>query len=355
MYTEEEINLITVCSVESVEYKYSVSIYAELCGKLPDFMEIDPSLIKRAPRGVYNKVKEKFFSRECRESILREYEEKGITCITVISSGYPENLKNITSPPLVLFCKGNLELLKTRCFSVVGSRRTLPNASAECKRISSQLTRHFTVVTGVADGADSKAIEGALDSGKLICVLAYGFDHYYPAVNKTLIQKVEKRGLVITEYPPQVNVRGYQFPVRNRIIAGLSEGVLIVSAGETSGALITASNAFEYDRQVFAFPYGLGTATGVGCNSLIKKGAQLTENILDIFSVFGLDFKQLEEDKLTEAESSLFSLIKEGGEVFTADLANKLKKQQYELIPLLSSLEIKGKIVRLGGNRYAAL
>lgn len=355
MYTEEEINLITLCSFDYVSYNECVALYFEFCGNLPDFVKFDGQLIKRVPRGVYNKVKESFFSGEYRKSILKEYEEKGIKCVTALSENYPENLKQIPSPPLTLFCRGNVNLLTTRCFSVVGSRRTLPNIGMECKKICSQLTQHFTVVTGVADGADSKAIEGAVDSGKLICVLAYGFDYYYPAVNKTLIKKVESKGLVITEYPPQVQVRRFQFPVRNRIIAGLSEATLIVSAGERSGALLTANNAVNYNRHVFAFPYGLGVAAGSGCNGLIKKGALLAENILDIFSVFGLDFKEPERVVLSEEESRLFGLIKESGEVFTADLANKLNKAQYEIIPILSSLEIKGKIARLGGNRYGVL
>lgn len=355
MYTEEELNLITVCSIENISYLNAASIYRELGGKLPAFIKIDEQLIKSAPRGVYNKVKGKFFDREYRECILKEYESKGIKCVTVLSKDYPENLKHIPSPPLVLFCKGNIQLLNTDCFAVVGSRRTAANILKECKNFSGQLTRHFTVVTGAADGADSMAIEGAIDSGKLICVLAYGFNYYYPAMNEALIKKVEKKGLLITEYPPKVQPHKYQFPVRNRIIAGLCLGTLIVSAGETSGAAITANCALDYDRQVFAFPYSLGVASGSGCNALIKKGAQLTDNILDIFLSFGLDFKQSEQVQLTEEEFKVYGLVKQDGETFAGDLAAKLNKKSNEIIVLLSMLEIKGKVRRLGGNRFAAL
>lgn len=207
----------------------------------------------------------------------------------------------------------------------------------------------------MADGADSAAIEGAVESGKIISVLAYGFDYCYPAFNDRLVKEVESKGLLITEHTPQIAPKAYLFPVRNRIIAGLSEGTLVVSAGEKSGALITAEYAAEYGRHLFVFPYNIGTASGAGCNSLIKKGGMLTENILDIFSAFGLDFKEPLKQPLNEDEQKLFGLIAEAGEIFVPEAAEKLGKMPFQLIPLLTSLEVKGLIVRLGGNRYAVI
>ena len=129
----------------------------------------------------------------------------------------------------------------------------------------------------------------------------------------------------------------------------------MVSAAKRSGALITANYALEYGRTVFAFPYSIGTASGEGCNALIKKGGLLTENILDIFSLFGLDFKEPKNQALSETESAVLKIIREEGEGFAPEIAQKLGKMPFELIPFLSSLEIKGLIVRLGGNRYSAL
>lgn len=200
-----------------------------------------------------------------------------------------------------------------------------------------------------------RAIEGALESGRVISVLAHGFDYCYPAYNDRLVKTVEERGLLITEHTPQIAPKAYLFPVRNRIIAGLSEGTLVVSAGEKSGALITADYAVEYGRQLFVFPYNIGVASGAGCNSLIKKGGMLTENILDILSAFGLDFKEPEKQPLSEEEQRLFSLIGSSGEIFVPDAAEKLGRLPFQLIPLLTSLEVKGLIVRLGGNRYAVI
>mgnify|MGYP002508813630 CR=1 FL=1 len=110
------------------------------------------------------------------------------------------------------------------------------------------------VVSGIAEGGDTAAVEGALKTGNVICVLAYGFDYVYPSVNAQLLKSVEKSGLVITEYPPDISPKSFQFPVRNRIIAGISCGTLVVSAAKRSGALITADLAHQYDREVFAFP-----------------------------------------------------------------------------------------------------
>lgn len=355
MYTRQEENLIVLGSFGELTYRARRLLLSDLRSGEPDFAKNEEILIKSLPDGVYNKVVRLFHSDKYRRQILGELEEKEITCVTYFSSGYPETLKNTAAPPVVLYCKGNVALLKTRCFAVVGSRRTLPNILKECERISGGLTSRFTVVTGIADGADTAAIEGALPSGRVISVLANGFDHIYPAMNLKLAVRIAEKGLLLTEYPPEVEPKRYNFPVRNRLIAGLSEAALIVSAGKRSGALITAQYAFDYDRTVFAFPYTLGVTSGEGCNGLLKKGGILAENILDIFSVFGLDFKSSEMPPLSEQEKTLYEAICGADEGFIPEIAEKIGVAPYRLIPVISSLEIKGLIVRLGGNRYAAV
>lgn len=355
MYTDDEINLITLCSFEELSYKNKYILLNGLENAKPDFVKFEPLLIKSVPCGVYNNVKDKFYSAEYRARVLKNLQSRGIVCVTLFSQGYPEFLRQTPFPPIVLYCIGNEKLLKTRCFSVVGSRHSSTPALKECKKIAGELTQQFTVVTGAADGGDSAAIEGALQSGKIISVLAYGFDYAFSAYNGALLKKVAESGLLISEHPPTVSPKTYLFPVRNRIIAGMSEGTLVVSAGMKSGALITADYAVEYGRQVFAFPYSIGTSSGAGCNSLIKKGGLLAENILDIFSLFGLDFKEPEKENLSADENAVYKLICDGGEVFVPDIAEKMGKLPHQLIPVLSSLEIKGLVVRLGGNRYSAL
>ena len=255
----------------------------------------------------------------------------------------------------MLYCKGNVSLLKERMFGVVGSRRTQANVLKSCSAISGQIAEKFVVVTGTADGADTAAAEGAIKTGRLICVAAQGLDNVYPASNAALYKTVEERGLLLSEQPPPVAARGYLFPIRNRLIAALADGVLVVSAGERSGASITAGYAFEYGKDVFCFPYSPGIPSGAGCNALIKKGAYLAENILDIFGAYGLDFNAQKEAALTQTEGMLLSVIREHGTAHIEEIAAAAGLRPYEILAVLSSLEVKGLIARMGGNRYAAV
>ena len=355
IYTDEEINLITLCSFEELSDSQKRLLLSDLTCSDPDFVKHEKSLIKSLSAGVYNKVKANYHDGAYRKKVLAELDKAGVSCVTYFSANYPKPLKLTDAPPVMLYCKGNLSLLNTECFSVVGSRRTLPQILQLCKKTAKELTRHFTVVSGIADGADSAAIEGALESGKVISVLAYGFDYFYPAENKRLIEEVARKGLLVTEYPPATSPQKYLFPVRNRIIAGLSKGTLVVSAGKKSGALITAQFAGEYGRELFAFPYTVGVASGEGCNMLIKNGATLVENTLDLFDYFGLDFNPQAEAELSAKERTLLEAIRGAGEAFIPDLAEKLGVQPFKLIPTISKLEIKGLIARLGGNRFSAL
>lgn len=354
MYTKEEENLIVLSFIDELTSRIRCDLVSGRAGET--YEEKEKFLVKTLPAGVYNIVREKFCDANFRSSALEKLKRDGIGCVTYLSDGYPENLKHTDCPPAALFYKGNASLLNTNCFSVVGSRKSTAAALAQCRKICGELTHAFTVVTGMADGADSAAAEGALDSGKIISVLANGFGYFYPAVNRGLIERVAQNGLLLSEYPPHIPPRKFNFPFRNRIIAGLSRGTLVVSAGETSGALITADYAAEYGRDVFAFPYSVGIASGVGCNTLIKNGAYLTENILDIFRAYGLDLEKSENYvKLTAEEEAVYKLIKAEGEAFLPAVAQSLKMFTYQLIPLISSLEIKKKIIRLGGNRYSAI
>ncbi len=355
MYTEEEINLITLSSFTQLAYAVKKSMLSSFNSFVPDFSKYDGKLIKSPPRGVYNKIRDNFSDSSYRRALLEKLSAKGIVCATYVSEIYPDFLRHIPDPPIVLYCKGDVSLLKSRCFSVVGSRRSSQKVLAYCRKICGELAAAFTVVSGIAEGADAAALEGALSCGRAVSVLANGFDHVYPAVNGDLIKRVERNGLLVTEYSPEETARPFHFPFRNRIIAGLSMGTLVVSAGSKSGALITADYAAEFGRDVFAFPYSPGCPEGSGCNALIKNGAYLVENILDIFQTYGLDFKKPVAVSLTQAEREVYEAIRDCGDAFIAVIAEKLGKAPHQLIAPISSLEIKGLVVSLGGNRYAAV
>lgn len=352
-YTEEEKNLIILSSFEELTYSAKQSVLSALESFTHDFKQSEKFPIKSCRDGVYNKVKDSFYDPSYRERIFSQLDERGVECVTLASSDYPLLLKQIDTPPLTLFVKGKRELLNGKLFSVVGSRRTSVFAIEKCKMFASELSQCFTIVTGCAYGADTAALEGAKEGA--ISVLAFGFDYAGKVSNAHIIQNTVETGLAISEYFPTVAPQKHYFPVRNRIIAGISEGTLIVSAGMKSGALITADYATDYGRDVFAFPYNLGVSSGEGCNNLIKKGANLVQNPLDIISFYGLDFKPPGRKSLSGDESRIYQMIKDAGEAFVPALAENLGVPPYKLIPVLSSLEIKGLVVRLGGNRYAAV
>lgn len=353
-YTQTEQDLILLSLDEELTYAAKIKLTENLTVR-PDFNKIGNGLIKTPSGGVYNKLRELFYDEEFRRKKFAELEEKGVECVTRLSADYPQSLLELSDPPIVLFLKGDRGLLKSKMFSVVGSRRTNAAALAACKNICNELSARFTVVTGTADGADAAAIRGALPSGKIICVLAYGSDLYYPATNKALIESAARDGLIISEYPPPAQPRPYTFPARNRIIAALGEGTLVVSAGAKSGALVTAGIAQKLGRRIFAFPYALGSRGGEGCNALIKQGARLTETAEDIGDVLGEKFVKKREIKLSPQEEKVLKIIRERGEGFLPQIAEQMNVRFFELLPVVSSLEIKGLIVRLGGNRYAAV
>ena len=246
-------------------------------------------------------------------------------------------------------------MLKERKFAVVGSRRTPANALKLGEEISKNLSQEFVVLTGTADGGDTSAIEGALKgSGKVICLLAGGFSAL-PQYNLTLLERVAKRGLILSPHPFETEVRAFSYEYRNKLLAKLCEAVLVLGAGEKSGALITAKYAMEFKKPIFALPYPPNSSSGAGCNALIKKGGFLTESVLDIGEKLAVDLAEKKKEiSLTADEEKLYQCLQEG-EAHASELAQKTGIPVFKLRAVLSSLEVKGVVVSLGGNRYAVV
>ncbi len=276
--------------------------------------------------------------------------------ISLSSPEYPTEWKNLKDAPKTLWFTGNIQLLKKRKLTAVGARRTPTNAIKIGTEIVKDVSQAFVIVTGVADGGDVAAIEGALaGGGEVICVLAGGFSAL-PQNNLPLLRKVAKQGLIISPHPFDTPVRAYSYEYRNKLLAMLGEGILVLGAGEKSGALITAKYAMEQNKPVFALPYPPKSGVGDGCNSLIKKGARLTETALDVLEAFGLQMPTpSKEVSLTQEERSLFQALQERGEAHISELAAAANIPVYKVMALLSSLEVKGLAVAMGGNRYAAI
>lgn len=205
-------------------------------------------------------------------------------------SDYPWLLGQIYDPPQLLYCLGNKSLLGKKLIAVVGSRKMTPYGKWASEKLTKELVeKGFVIVSGLARGVDTSAHRAALRAkGLTIAVLGSGFDHIYPGENKRLAQEiVEKGGLLISEYPPEQRVLSANFPKRNRIISGLSLGVLVIEATLKSGSLITARLSLEQGREVFAIPGPINSAQSEGTAMLIQQGAKLVFRLEDILEEIG--------------------------------------------------------------------
>jgi DNA processing protein len=216
------------------------------------------------------------------------------------------------------------------------------------------------VVSGMAYGIDGMAMAGCLTAGQpTVGVLGCGVDIVYPLSNRALFRDTEAYGCILSEFAPGTPPAKWTFPKRNRIIAGLSCGVLVVEAPEKSGALITARYAKEGKKPIFAFPYPPNAAAGVGCNQLIKAGGHLVESAEDIFSKLGIDLeaqkKAMPKPVLSPDEEKMYLALCEQGEGHVNELSAKSGVPVFKARAVLSSLEVKGLSVNLGGNRYGAV
>lgn len=354
IYTQAERDVIVADSLEGFTYRQKRALLCALDQKSADSAKCEQWLIKSCGGGVYNKMRALFCDDDYRAAVLGALEDKDVVCVPLGGADYPERLAQIPVPPLVLYCRGRTQLLARDCFAVVGSRRTPAATMAACRRISAELSSALCIVTGIADGADTAAARGALESGNLICVLPGGHACVSSQANARLVAEAEERALTVSEWPPDTAVLKYMFTARNRIIAGLSLGVLVAAAPKKSGALITAGYAADYGREVFALPHSLGVAAGEGSNELIKNGAALCCNALDIFSAFGLEYKT-QTQNLTPEEAAVIGCLRECGRAHIQQIAQAAGIKVFQAVTVLSSLELKGLAVRCGGNMYQAV
>lgn len=232
------------------------------------------------------------------EQILERCARLGISLLTYQDAAYPERLRAIDDAPIVLYYKGRLPELDTRpVIGVVGARAASAYGLLQAKKFGYQLGAcGAIVVSGMAKGIDALSMEGALTAGgSVVGVLGCGADRIYPAENRSLFRDVEALGCILTEFEPGTPPDARNFPIRNRIISGLSNGVLVVEAGRRSGALITANRALEQGRDVFAIPSNLDVDVGEGTNQLLRDGAILAMDAWDILK----EYAPLYPDKLT--------------------------------------------------------
>lgn len=270
---------------------------------------------------------------------------------------YPLLLKKIKNPPKILYVLGNL-IENEKCVAIVGTRKCTDYGKEVALEIGGNLAEAgLTIVSGFAPGIDTFAHLAAIERKKrTIAVLGTGLDKksLYPKSNLKLVEKIlENGGCLISEYPPGTKGTKFTFPQRNRIIAGLSLGVIVIEAKLKSGALITAEFAKKEGRKIFAIPGSIYSPTSKGCHLLIKQGAKLIETPEEVLIDLGLDKKVRKKivEGDSEEENLILKILKEGA--LSSDLIiEKTKLSPQKVLALLSILEIKGKIKNLGGNIF---
>lgn len=312
-------------------------------------------------------------------SVCDYCQNQGIELLNIYDSGYPAVLRSIAQPPLLLYCKGTLpQWDEVPVIGVVGTR----NATSYGKKASEYIAKDLALggailVSGMAKGVDAWATEAALAAGGMaVGVLGCGIDLVYPAENRELYRKMEKKGCLISEYPPGTPPARWQFPQRNRIISGLSNGVVVVEAPLESGALITARQALEQGRDVFAVPSNIDSPAGEGCNQLVRSGATLVTNGWEILGEYvslypgkiteqhsekpeAADKKTVDnrpagqysdgEMALSQQEQTVLSALKPGQQNLD-DLVEELDMLPSQVMSILTVLAVKGRVLNLPGG-----
>jgi DNA processing protein len=284
--------------------------------------------------------------------------------LTLADAEYPQALLTISDPPVVLFAVGRLELLNRPSVAIVGSRNATQQGIANAEGFAAALARAgVTVVSGLALGIDAAAHRGALSAdgdASTIAVVGTGVDRVYPSSHRALAQEIRAHGVVLSELPLATPAIAHNFPRRNRIIAGLARGVLVVEAALRSGSLITARLAAEAGREVFAIPGSIHSPLARGCHRLIRDGAKLVESAQDVLEDLGvrhvIPSKEARppKEETGAAVDPLLALM--GHDPVDLDvLAQRSGRAPGELSAALLELELAQHVERLPGNRYQRL
>lgn len=313
--------------------------------KLRDFLPKDAQLARRIdPDTEWKKI-----------------EKEKIELITINDKNYPKLLKHIADPPFLLYLKGTARIFNNKCFAVVGTRALSDYGRRATPYFTSALSRAgLTIISGLALGVDSLAHKAALEAGGVtVAVLGTGIDDktIYPKQNTYLAKEIVKKGgAVISEYAPGAGGTKFTFPQRNRIISGLSKGVLIIEADIKSGALITAYSALDQNRDLFAVPGNIFVRTSQGTNSMISKGAKLVMSPEDILSDYG--FQPILARREIKPDNEIEALILKALDQEKRSVDEIIRRTGHgaaEINAALASMEFKGKIKSLGGDSFVVV
>ena len=290
------------------------------------------------------------------------------------SADFPALLRQIPDPPLVLYLRGNVKVLAQHSLAIVGTRRPSAYGSQVAHRLARDLAeRQLVIVSGLARGIDSCAHRGALEAqgGKTIAVQGRGMDGIYPTENRKLAEKIVENGALISEFPLGTGPTPENFPIRNRIISGLSLGVMVVEAAEYSGSLITARLALDQNREVYAVPGNITSAQSFGPNQLIKQGAKLVDQWVDVIEEFPAEVRgqlmpvesssegtaavqspSLFEQSLTADQKAVFDVLRVDVAMFIDNIYGAAGIPPARVLQTLLELEMNGLIRQLPGKNF---
>jgi DNA processing protein len=295
---------------------------------------------------------------------LRRVLAAGARVVPYCDPAYPPRLRTIADPPMVLYVKGDLHPENEKAVAVVGSR----SASEYGRRMASELARGlvsygFTVVSGMARGIDGAAHEAALEAGgRTIAVLGCGVDRAYPPEHEPLYRRIIQQGAVVSELPIGTRPAAFNFPARNRVISGLSAGVVVVEATEKSGSLITAALALDQGREVFGVPGEAGASRSRGTHRLIRNGAKLVETVEDIVEEIAPQLPRMPRSQPAERalpgnvppETRAILALARNGSTHVDEIIAQTGLPAAKVAEVLLRLELGGFIRQLPGNRYVA-
>ncbi len=307
-------------------------------------------------------VAERLLAHDCRigiDTTLAWVAESGNHLLTLADSSYPQALLTADDPPVLLYAKGDIALLNRPAFAIVGSRNATKQGEANAEAFAAALAAAgLTIVSGLAAGIDAAAHRGALaEAASTIAVIGTGIDRIYPARNEALARDIAGRGCLISEFPLGTPPIAANFPRRNRLIAGMARGCLVVEAARQSGSLITARLAAEAGREVFAIPGSIHSPQSKGCHALIKQGAKLVEAAQDILEELRWEAvtnpATLPAVPEVETDPVLVALGRDPCDLDT--LAARTGLAADALLAQLLPLELDGRVAQLPGGRYQRL
>ncbi|MDD3536332.1 MAG: DNA-processing protein DprA [Candidatus Cloacimonetes bacterium] len=294
------------------------------------------------------------------EKITALMQAQGIRYVAYPEANYPEKLREIYAAPLILYIKGDLNsALAQKCLAVVGTRKASAYGVEMCKKLLEPLAgQGVCIISGLALGIDTAAHQSALQGGgKTIAVLACGVDKVYPSYNKNLADKIVQNGALISEYEPGTEPERWNFPARNRLVSALSDAVFIVEGPLDSGAMLTAKNALEQNRDIFALPGNINNRNSAGPNHLIKHGAALIQSLEDLQVLLNMEVEKARQTEifpeLSPDEEKLVAIMRE--EQRTLSFDELLITSGFgigRLSTQLTNLEIKGLIAKESGNSF---